>query len=97
MADETKKDETTKAPAPVASKGTRMPKVGETVHLVHHTHEPGANFAIAHAEAEVEKVHAKGHSVDLVVHADDPAKSLRITSSPRDDEGKKPDSWHFPE
>lgn len=80
-------------------KAERKVKVGDTVHLVHHEGSLGGKtrFGVGHAEAEVTKVHHKGKSIDLVVHHDDPEKSLKITKAERDDEGKKLDSWHFPE
>lgn len=102
MSDETKPDETkpdaaAAAAATPAAKPARTVKVGDTVHLVHHTGATGARFAVAHAEAEVRKVYQKGKFVDLIAHHEDPTRSLTITSAPRDDEGKQLDSWHFPE
>lgn len=61
-------------------------KVGTEVHLVH--------AKGMHIPAKVTRV-GKGGLIDL--EAENGDETIVITSSPQDDTGRKPDSWHLPE
>jgi hypothetical protein len=80
-----------------ATKGARDVKVSDTVHLVRFDRNAQAKIVKVHCDAKVEKVHKGGKFIDLAVEHDDPDQVIRVSKSPRDDAGERPDSWHFPE
>jgi hypothetical protein len=65
----------------------REPKPGDQVHLVH------ANKT--HIDAVVDRFNRADNTVDLTFS--DAGIETRITRSPFDPTGTKPDSWHFVE
>jgi hypothetical protein len=75
------------ASSPPAPAATPKVAVGDTIHLVHHRR--------GIVKAEVTKVHkgagGGGCFVDLETDDETP---IKITRSPYDATGKKPDSWH---
>lgn len=76
--------ETETAPAP-ASKSKKGAAKGDTVHVI-----TGRGESVP---ATVTEVH-KDDKVDLEL--DYNGEHIVITSSPRDDDGKRHDSWHLP-
>lgn len=73
-----------------APTGARVPKVGDTVHVVLSATQGGS-----HKPARVTRVH-RADLVDVEFEFDGKI-DFKITSSPFDSTGKVADSWHWPE